>query len=334
MAAPAIFNRAAQGESPPSSDGPWAAVEKLFVRVMARLTALERREPPKAVKGDDGRGIAAARLNTAGELIFTLSDGSEMNVGLVRPELPEPIAPLVQTVERVVEGAPGIGIAAAALNAAGELCLTLSDGRVLNVGMVKAKDGEPGKDAEPVERPADGVGIANAVQNEAGELLIALSDGRTLNVGRVRAKDGSPGKDADPAAPGTSVRAAVVNEAGQLILSMTDGTDINAGVVVKKGDPGESVKGDPGDNGVGIAKSEIVAGNLVLHMTDGSKQNVGRVVGKDGETKVVTTPSTAPVPDIEIGDTFRANVTAKDLDRLMLREITVDGHTIQVLTLN
>jgi hypothetical protein len=533
MSVPAIFNRA-QSE-PPNSDGPWASVEKLFVRVMARLTAvealatkvaaLEKVEMPAAVKGDDGRGVSSVRLNAAAELIFTLTDATEMNVGVVRPtqvepppivqtvervvegspgvgivaaalnavgelcitltddrvlnvgavrpevsaptvqtveriiegppgvgvsgatlnaagelclaltdgrvlnvgrvraDAPEPRPPIVQTVERVIEGRPGVGIVAASLNAVGELVLTLSDDRVLNVGLVKAKDGEPGKNADPVvspengvgisngtvddrghlilaltdgksidagrvrgedgnspdpieppqngvgiaaasvnaegelvlslsnghtlnvgrvvgrdgddaerfERPQDGVGVANAVQNEDGELLLVLSDGRTLNVGRVRAKDGEPGEDADPAEPGVSVKAAVINDAGHLVLSLTNGSEVDAGLAVKQGEPGESIKGE---KGIGVAKAEISGVNLVLHMTDGTKQTVGRVVGKDGETKVIEPPPLPSIPEIEIGDTFRANVTAKDLDRLMLREITVNGETIQVLALN
>lgn len=38
--------------------------------------------------------------------------------------------------------------------------------------------------------------------------------------------------------------------------------------------------------------------------------------------------------NIEIGDVFRANITSKDLDRLMVREITVNGETFQVLVPN
>ena len=37
---------------------------------------------------------------------------------------------------------------------------------------------------------------------------------------------------------------------------------------------------------------------------------------------------------VEIGDVFRASITAKDIDRLMVREITINGETIQVLVPN
>lgn len=34
---------------------------------------------------------------------------------------------------------------------------------------------------------------------------------------------------------------------------------------------------------------------------------------------------------LEVGDVFRANLSSKDLDRVMVREITINGETIQVL---
>jgi hypothetical protein len=37
---------------------------------------------------------------------------------------------------------------------------------------------------------------------------------------------------------------------------------------------------------------------------------------------------------IEVGEIFRAGITSKDLDRLMVREITINGETFQVLVPN
>ncbi len=158
--------------------------------------------------------------------------------------------------------------------------------------------------------------------------MLALSDGRTLNVGRVRAKDGLPGRDADPVKDGESVASANVNGDGHLILTMTDGREIDAGLAVREGKPGLSIKGDPG---VGISKAEIVGGNLTIHLTNGTKQLLGRVAGKDGETKIVEIPTPVAGATIEIGDLFPARISARDLDRLMIREITIDGETFQVL---
>jgi hypothetical protein len=44
-------------------------------------------------------------------------------------------------------------------------------------------------------------------------------------------------------------------------------------------------------------------------------------------------PRGEPGANIEIGDVFRAGITSKDLDRLMVREITINGETFQVLGL-
>lgn len=50
-----------------------------------------------------------------------------------------------------------------------------------------------------------------------------------------------------------------------------------------KGDPGESIKGEPGKDGVGLAGALIDrSGVLVLTLTDGTTRELGEVVGKHG----------------------------------------------------
>ena len=67
--------------------------------------------------GADGVGIADIKLNENGELIVTLTDGTEKNLGKVK-------------------GEDGVGISGVSINENGELIVTLTDGTELNAGAV------------------------------------------------------------------------------------------------------------------------------------------------------------------------------------------------------
>lgn len=67
--------------------------------------------------GADGVGITDIKLNENGELIVTLTDGTEKNLGKVK-------------------GEDGVGISGVSINENGELIVTLTDGTELNAGAV------------------------------------------------------------------------------------------------------------------------------------------------------------------------------------------------------
>jgi hypothetical protein len=180
----------------------------------------------------------------------------------------------------------------------------------------------------------DGVGISEALIDNDGRLVLALTDGRTLNLGRVVGKDGETPElpKFDPPAPGKDGRSITdvkVDDRGHLVLSFNDGDKIDVGMVAKEGKPGESIKGD---RGIGIQTAKIVNNELVLIYTNGIQQTVGRVVGKDGESTRAIAPK--GVPEIEISESYSADIDARELKNLRLRDLTVDGQTFQVLCRN
>ena len=71
--------------------------------------------------GADGVGIADIKLNENGELIVTLTDGTEKNLGKVK-------------------GEDGVGISGVSINENGELIVTLTDGTELNAGIVQTAE--------------------------------------------------------------------------------------------------------------------------------------------------------------------------------------------------
>ena len=89
-----------------------------------KATGSDGKDGKNGVDGQDGKdgvGIANIEINENGELVVTLTDGTEKNLGKVT-------------------GSDGVGITGAAINEDGELILTLSDGTELNAGVVRTEE--------------------------------------------------------------------------------------------------------------------------------------------------------------------------------------------------
>lgn len=108
-------------------------------------------------------------------------------------------------------GADGIGIAAAGINDAGHLVITLTDQSQKDVGSVIGPRGEQGPEGKPGLNGAqgekgdpgrDGTGLAGAVINREGSLVLTMQDGRTVDLGLVIGCDGKDGKDGAPGRDG------------------------------------------------------------------------------------------------------------------------------------
>lgn len=108
--------------------------------------------------GGSGVSVTGANINSIGELIITLSDGTTINAG-------------------VVQGEPGLGIASAEINENGYLILTLSDGSLIDLGYIIGADGVDGTDG------TDGISVVDVEINSAGDLVVTLSDGNVINAG-------------------------------------------------------------------------------------------------------------------------------------------------------
>lgn len=190
------------------------------------------------------------------------------------------------------------------------------------------KDGRDGQDADPAL-------ISQMIADEVAKAVTNIQP----------AKDGRDGRDADPI-----LIAQLVSDAVSRIPVPKDGRD-----------------GRDGLAGRSIVSGRIIDGSLVLTFTDGTTEQVGNVVGpqgapgkdglsiegppgKDGRNGIDGKNGTsikgergepgrdgkdaaAPEVSIQFDDIGSANLTARDLDRLRLAEITLNGTTIQVVTL-
>ncbi|WP_237223341.1 hypothetical protein [Rothia nasimurium] len=122
--------------------------------------------------GADGVGLAAITTE-GGELVFTLTDGTESRIP-------------------VPQGVPGTGVAGISLEG-DELVFAMTDGSESRIPAPVGTDGQDGDDGQ------DGVGIST-ITLEDGELVIALTDGA---VTRLPAPKGDPGKDGTSPPPPT-----------------------------------------------------------------------------------------------------------------------------------
>jgi hypothetical protein len=162
------------------------------------------------------------------------------------------------------------------------------------------------KQLEPVTKQLDDLRGASVGFVEKGELaeVQRLWEERYSNPGAWIPKallpmgeKGEPGKDADPISmPDVAAEILATDELKTLVdLHVAEavakyfeenpiqhGKDGKPG---EKGEPGESIKGEPGADGVGLAGAVINrAGELVVTKTNGEAIALGVVVGKDGDS--------------------------------------------------
>lgn len=84
------------------------------------------------------------------------------------------------------DGKDGVGISGASINAKGQLVITYSDGKTVNLDKVVGMNG------------TNGVGISKSEINASGELVITYTNGQQVNLGGVigaAGKDGTDGAD-------------------------------------------------------------------------------------------------------------------------------------------
>ncbi len=118
--------------------------------------------------GTDGVGIKTTTINADGELIITLTDGSVHNLGNVIGKDGEDGQNGTDGKDGEngkdglngtdgKDGTDGVGIKTTAINANGELIITLTDGTIHNLGKVVGADGQNGADGKDGENGKDGV---------------------------------------------------------------------------------------------------------------------------------------------------------------------------------
>ena len=178
-------------------------------------------------------------------------------------------------------GGDGISISNAAINNAGNLIITLTDGTVIDTGHVVGSNGAPGASG------TNGISITGVTVNASGQLLVQLSSGQQINAGTVVGPQGLQGPFGPQGAVGPK---------GDTGAKGDTGTQGIQGIQGLKGDTGaqgiQGVKGDTGTQGIqgiqGPAGRNVTAssidsnGNLLITLSDGVIINAGAVIGPQG----------------------------------------------------
>jgi hypothetical protein len=159
------------------------------------------------------------------------------------------------------------------------------------------KDGDPGRDAEPVSAEQIAMAVRGYLADNPPEPGKDGEDGKTVDpdvirqmvqeaVGAIPApKDGDPGQDADP-----ELMRSMITEAVAALPPPEKGKDADpiseeqiAGAVRRYLEAHPVKDGEPGKDGVGLAAALIDKdGCLVVTLTNGEMRALGKVVGKDG----------------------------------------------------
>ncbi len=172
------------------------------------------------------------------------------------------------------DGEDGIGVENFTYNNADELLAHLTDGTIINLGVINGEDGENG---------------LTPYIDENGNWWIGETDTGVKASGA----DGKDGID------GITPQLRINTETNEWEVSLDNGTTwTSTGVVATgekgdKGDQGEQGeqgekgeqgdKGDKGDAGVGIQSAALdQEGNLIITLTDDTVLNLGKIIGADG----------------------------------------------------
>ena len=99
-----------------------------------------------------------------------------------------------------LQGAEGVGISTMIVNSNDELVVVLTDGKTINLGVIKGEQGpqgpqgekgdtgEQGPKGEKGDTGEQGVGVESGTINENGELILTLTNGTTVNIGVVKGR--------------------------------------------------------------------------------------------------------------------------------------------------
>lgn len=158
------------------------------------------------------------------------------------------VGPAGKDGEQGPTGKDGISVTKSEINESGELVLTFSDNKTVNVGKVVGADGKNGtngSDGVNGENGKDGVGVVETEITGDGELVITYTNGTSANLGKVV---GSDGKDGQPGIDGAK------GEDGAPGLNGTDGKSayelwLDLGHSGSEEDFINSLKGESGKDG-------------------------------------------------------------------------------------
>ena len=209
-----------------------------------------------------GVGISGATINSSGNLVISLTDGTIIDTGHV----------VGSNGAAGPAGANGVSVSTATVNQSGQLIITMSTGQQINAGNVVGAQGPFGPQGPVGPKGDTGTTGATGIQGPQGVQ--------------------------GPAGRSVASNGAAIDTNGNLQISLTDGTIISAGKVV--GPQGvQGVAGPAGAQGLqgpaGAAGAQGIAGPKGDTGAVGPQGTQG-VAGPKGDTGATGADSTVPGP--------------------------------------
>lgn len=217
------------------------------------------------------------------------------------------------TMQTVLEGEDGVGIASVTFNDDYTLTITLTDGNTYTSQSLRGAQGPAGQDGEDGAQGPEGpegpegpqgVGIASTVLNADYTLTITLTNGNSYTTPSIRGaqgpagqdgRDGVDGADGADGADGVGIASTVLNADYTLTITLTDGTSYTTSSI--RGATGATGPAGPGVPAGGSA-------GQVLSKVDGANYNtewrgVDTVVTENSDNLITSGAVYSVVGDIE-----------------------------------
>jgi len=235
---------------------------KLYTSDWENPTAVET--PENTPETEQSVGVSEVTI-VNDELIITLSNGNEFNLGNVKGEKGDK-GDKGDKGEQGEQGIQGVSITEVTLTAEGELSMKFSNGQVIPLGNIKGQDG------------TDGVGIANTEINADGNLVITYTNGVTKDLGSVKGPKGDKGDQGEQGPKGE------------------DGVDGKSAYELYKqahpeytGTFEDWLNSLKGETGRGILRTEFSGTNFVIYYTDGTSEthDLSDMFGDPNEKEVL-----------------------------------------------
>ena len=298
-----------------------------------------------------GIGIAGATVNSSGNLVITLTDGTVLNTGHV----------VGANGAAGTNGTNGISVSTATVNPAGQLIITMSTGQQINAGVVVGAQGPFGPQGAVGPRGDTGLQGATGAQgvqgtqgpagrsvasngatiDSNGNLQITLSDNTILNAGRAVGPQGAQGVAGPQGIQGLQGPAGATGPQGTQGIQGIKG---DTGEVGPQGSQG--VAGPKGDTGATGADSTVAGpagatGPQGLQGLQGIKGDTGAdstVAGPVGETgpqglqglQGVAGPKGDTGAKGDTGTSYSLNGVADEVQVYGLSTTTQPGYDLEV----
>ena len=217
--------------------------------------------------GADGISISGANINSSGNLVITLTDGTVLDTGHV----------VGSNGVAGTAGLNGVSVTGAAVNVNGQLVVQLSNGQQINAGAVVGPQGPFGPQGAAGAKGDTG---AQGVKGDTGAQGVKGDTGTTGATGAtgLQGVKGDTGLQGVQGVAGRNVASTAIDGNGNLQITLRDGVILTAGHVVgAQGAQGiqglqgiAGVQGVKGDTGASVSSAVVNAsGHLIRTKSDG-----------------------------------------------------------------